>query len=299
MILTELKKRAEQKSPLCVGIDLRQDHLPEEIRQSNESLEDQLVEYAKEAVDASVEHAACYKVQIACYEALGLQGMRAYARILKYIRSRGEIVIADIKRGDIGSTAQMYAKGHFEGDFEADILTLNPYMGKDAIFPYFEYFKKGKGAFILGKTSNPSSVDFQDLELWENEGSKLTPYVGTLVTSAFSDWKLYMKVLKSIGQWNMDFGTDIEQYPMGAVVGVNEIGDIPTIRKWSDELFLLVPGYGAQGAREEDIRALIGEHHNGVVNVSRGYTAGITGDYRKELKERAGQLAMELRRCFE
>lgn len=112
---------------------------------------DKLVAYAKEAIDASKEYAACYKVQIACYEAEGLSGMVAYQQIVSYIRSIGEIVIADVKRGDIGSTAGLYAKGHLSGDFEADVVTLSPYMGKDAISPYFDFFAKDKGAFVLAK----------------------------------------------------------------------------------------------------------------------------------------------------
>lgn len=299
MIMKELKRRAMDQSPLCVGIDLRTDHIPLEIHQGYEKLEDRLFAYAKEAIDLSRGYAACYKVQIACYEAEGLKGLEVYSRILKYIRSLGELVIADIKRGDIGSTAQMYAKAHFEGDFEADILTLNPYMGKDAVSPYFDYFKKGKGAFILGKTSNPSSMDFQDLDLLHNESNHFAEHwLKPEFAAAICSWKLYMKVLKTITQWNEEWEDLLESHPMGAVVGVNEIEDLKSIRAFTDQLFLLVPGYGAQGAKIEDIRALIGQHHNGVVNVSRGYTAGIKGDFRKVLKQRAQQLAKELSTCF-
>lgn len=297
-MMKELRKRAIDRSPLCVGIDLRQDHIPQEILSAYEGIEDCLVAYAKEAVDASLEYAACYKVQIACYEAEGLAGMRAYARILEYIRSKGETLIADIKRGDIDSTAKMYAKGHFEGDFEADILTLNPYMGRDAIAPYFDYFKKGKGAFILGKTSNPSSADFQDLDLLENEGSKYSFLFNPLGAHALWDWKLYMKVLKTVIEWNQELASEAEEYPMGAVIGVNAAQNIQGMKQLTDELFLLVPGYGAQGAKIEDIQGLIGNRKNGVVNVSRGYTAGITGDFRKELSSRAQRLAKELSECF-
>ena len=104
-------------------------------------------------------------MQIACYEALGLEGLRAYAKTLQFARERGNIVIADVKRGDIASTAGMYAQGHFSGDFESDIMTVNAYMGEDAITPYFPYMEeKGKGLFALLRTSNPSAVDFQELK---------------------------------------------------------------------------------------------------------------------------------------
>ncbi len=101
---------------------------------------------------------ACYKVQIAYYEAMGIKGMVLYKKTLEYIREKGGIVIADIKRGDISATAKMYAKAHFEGDFESDFITLNPYMGMDTLEPYKDYFKnKDKGAFLLLRTSNEGS----------------------------------------------------------------------------------------------------------------------------------------------
>ncbi|MDO4793756.1 MAG: orotidine-5'-phosphate decarboxylase [Filifactor alocis] len=283
MIMKELQQRAIENSPLCVGIDLRESHLPLEIADSGADLGAKFVDYAREVVDASIEKAACFKVQIACYEAYGLKGLLAYKEILSYIRSKGGIVIADIKRGDIGSTAEMYAQGHFEGDLEADILTLNPYMGEDAITPYFSYFKKGKGAFILGKTSNPGSRDFQDLKLRD------------------SDRKLSQEVLERIETWGQSCGKDDVFGSLGAVVGVNNIDDILEMKPYTDKLFLLVPGYGAQGAKLEDIRALINERRNGVVNVSRGLTAKLTEekDFRGELSHRADQFAKELRTCFE
>lgn len=283
MIMKELQRRAIENSPLCVGIDLRESHLPLEIRDSRADLGTKFIDYAREVVDASIEKAACFKVQIACYEAYGLKGLLAYKEILSYIRGKGGLVIADIKRGDIGSTAEMYAQGHFEGDLEADILTLNPYMGEDAIAPYFPYFKKGKGAFILGKTSNFGSRDFQDLKL-KDSGRKLS-----------------QEVLERIEVWGQNCGKDDVFGSLGAVVGVNNIDDILEMKPYTDKLFLLVPGYGAQGAKLEDIRALISEKKNGVVNVSRGLTAKLTEekDFRGELDRRADQFAKELRTCFE
>lgn len=283
MIMEELQRRAIENSPLCVGIDLRESHLPLELRDSRADLGSKFVGYAKEVVDASIGKAACFKVQIACYEAYGLQGLLAYKEILNYIRTKGGFVIADIKRGDIGSTAEMYAQGHFEGDLEADILTLNPYMGEDAITPYFPYFRKGKGAFILGKTSNIGSRNFQDLKLKD------------------SDRKLSQEVLSRIEGWGQSCGKDDSFGAIGAVVGVNNMDDLLDMKPYTDKLFLLVPGYGAQGAKLEDIRALISERRNGVVNVSRGLTAKLMEekDFRKELSRRADQFAKELRMCFE
>lgn len=280
MIMQELRKRAIEQSPLCVGIDLRPDHLPKEITTSIEGLGNQYVEYAKEIIAASKDYAACYKVQIACYESEGISGLKAYSEILKEIRKNDHIAIADIKRGDIDSTAAMYAKGHFEGDFEADIVTLNPYMGEDAIHPYNNYIKeKNKGAFILAKTSNPGSKNFQDLEVDNNP--------------------LYTKVLGKIKLW----GEELEMGEFsgyGAVIGVNNAKELKVLKANSKGIFLLIPGYGAQGAKIEDIRFLVNEEKNGVVNVSRGYTAGISqeADFRKVLSHRAETLAKELKECF-
>lgn len=281
MIMQELRKRAIDVSPLCVGIDLRPDHIPAEIKASCSTLESQYIEYAKEIVEASKDYASCYKVQIACYEAEGMSGLRAYSEILKNIRANKQIVIADIKRGDIGSTAELYAKGHFQGDFEADILTLNAYMGEDAIKPYEKYIKeKNKGAFILAKTSNPGSRDFQDLKV--------------------SEEALYSRVLDKIYQWGKEVQPEAEFPSFGAVVGVNNLNELDIIKEKTKNTFLLIPGYGAQGAKIEDIAYIVKERKNGVINVSRGYTANISDDtdFRKELVKRAQELAKELNKCF-
>jgi len=278
MIVDELYERVKQRSPLCVGLDLRTEYIPAEFQ--NFSVEDRLFETAKMIVDATIQNASCYKVQIACYEALGLEGLRAYARILKYLRDNDEIVIADIKRGDIASTAEEYAKGHFSGDFETDIVTLNPYMGVDAISPYFPYFKdKSKGAFVLVKTSNPSSDDFEEIE--DKNGKPL-----------------YMSVLEAIKNWGEDFLGDSGYSAIGAVVGVNHLKQIIHIREVADgRVFFLVPGFGAQGAKADDIAELIGQEQGGIVNVSRGIIAahvGNEGSAKDIIKAKADDMAKEL-----
>ncbi len=277
MIMDNLQNRAKEKSALCVGIDLRECQIPLEITEGKFDVEKHFVSYAKEIIDATSDLAACYKVQIACYEAFGLEGLKAYRQILDYIRSRGELVIADIKRSDIGSTAKMYAKAHFDGDFEADIVTLNPFMGKDSISPYLEYFKKGKGAFILAKTTNEGSKDFQDLVF--EHGSTLSK-----------------EVLDRIYEWSKEAG-EYQSFPnMGAVVGVNNLSSIKILKESTDKLFLLIPGYGAQGAKLEDIKYLMGSKSNGVINVSRGISGGLANEqnFRKVLRNRALKLAEEL-----
>ena len=280
MIIDDLYSRVKQKSPLCVGLDLRVEYIPENINEKYSDISDRLFETAKMIVDATEEYAACYKVQIACYEAIGLQGLTAYSRILKYIRDNQNIVIADIKRGDIASTAEEYAKGHFTGDFEADLVTLNPYMGIDAISPYFDYFtNKNKGCFVLVKTSNPSSMDFEEIK-----NSDGTP--------------LYLSVLGKIQEWGEKFSGVNGYSAVGAVVGVNHLQQIQAVRNIAaGKTFMLVPGYGAQGAKAEDIAALIGKEMGGIVNVSRGIIAchvGKNGNPKDLIADKAKNMTEEL-----
>lgn len=279
-MMERIKERAISKSPLCIGIDIREEQMPREIGWSNDKISDKLFDFAKEIIESSKEYCACYKVQIACYEAFGTEGMKAYHKILEYLRSRDQIVIADVKRGDIGSTAELYARAHLSGDFEADAVTLNAYMGKDAVSPYFDYLSKGKGAFVLAKTSNTGSADFQDLMI--------------------NGQPLYMNVLKKINEWSRDISVSESHPPLGAVIGVNEVKDVKEIKRLSDSLYLLIPGYGAQGASIEDIRELIYEKKNGIINISRSFTGGLSdkADFRNILSQRAAEFAKELSGCI-
>ena len=146
--------------PVCVGLDTEFSYLPADVVDYTKTAGENVVEFNRRIIEATKASAGCYKVQIAYYESLGLDGMRAYAETLKMVRATGLPVIADIKRGDIAKTAEMYAKAHFTGDFEADIITLAPYMGLDSISPYLPYCKEqGKGLFVLCRTSNPGAKD--------------------------------------------------------------------------------------------------------------------------------------------
>src|SRR6056297_1308465 len=183
----------QEKGPVCIGLDTSTDYIPQSINKMHDRVEDRLFEFNRRIIDATHDLAAVFKVQIAYYEAEGIQGLLAYKRTLAYIRSKKMPVIADVKRGDISKTGQMYAKAHFSGDFEADMMTVNMYMGSDTLEPYEEYLKTGKGIFVLLKTSNPGSGDIQNLktesgqyvyqkmiELLEKKGKEL------LGTSGFS-----------------------------------------------------------------------------------------------------------------
>lgn len=280
MIMEEVRRRAIEKSPFCAGLDLTPAHIPTDIKNKHQRLEDQYVAYAKLCIDASKDLVCCYKIQIACYEALGLEGLSAYSRIVKYIDEIGELSIGDIKRGDIGSTAAQYAKGHFSGDFEVDMVTLAPYMGEDSISPFYDYFKAGKGAFVLGKTSNPSGVDLQDLLM---EDGKM----------------LYTHTLKKIRQWGNELRKEGEIAPIGAVIAVNQLKNKEELKELTKDMMLLIPGYGAQGASLDDIRSVT--DNNAVINVSRGYIGGLADSTNLEadLRNRALQLAKECRTCIQ
>ena len=158
--MDRLFEAVAQKGPVCVGLDTDFSYLPEGYAATGETRGEAVLRFNKDIIAATKNEAGCYKVQIAYYEAMGLDGLIAYSETLRILRSEGLLAIADIKRGDIAKTAEMYAKAHFEGDFEADFVTLAPYMWIDSIEPYATYFDK-KGAFVLCRTSNGGAKDFE------------------------------------------------------------------------------------------------------------------------------------------
>ncbi|MTI66116.1 MAG: orotidine-5'-phosphate decarboxylase [Firmicutes bacterium] len=277
MIIDRLYKEAKENGPICVGLDTRLEYLPEYLLNKDISNEEKLFEFNKKIIDKTFDLVACYKVQIACYEALGLEGLKAYQRTLKYIRNKGKIVIADIKRGDISSTAEMYAKAHFEGDFEADFITVNPYMGKDAISPYYKYLKTNKkGMFVLMRTSNKSSEDFQELEVGNEP--------------------LYMEVSKKIDEWGKDFLGESGFSLVGGVVGLTYPEEFLKIKNKCKNTFFLIPGYGAQGGTGKDVARILKEKMCAVVNSSRGIIKahkGINED--KDFNEVSRQKVLEMK----
>jgi orotidine-5'-phosphate decarboxylase len=240
------------KGNVCVGLDTCIESVPDGIRNIVPDPVKAILAYNKTVIDATFDAAACYKVQIAYYEALGLDGLAVYAKTLAYIRERGGISIADVKRGDIAATAERYATAHFSGDFEADFVTLNPYMGMDSLEPWLEMAeKKGKGAFVLMRTSNPGMRDFQYKEL--KTGEKL-----------YNEVALALSALAAGHSGASGYGC------FGAVVGCTERSNAAEIRAGYKNLFFLIPGYGAQGGGAADAVTLLSpEGNGGIVNVSR------------------------------
>jgi len=244
---------------VCVGLDTSAEYIPETELSRFSSDAEAVLAYNKGIVDATADIAACYKVQIAFYEEMGLEGMAAYAGTLEYIRGKGALVIADIKRGDIADTADRYARAHFEGDFEADFVTLTPYLGMDSIEPWLRWAdKKGKGAFVLMRTSNKGRRDFECLEITgDSPQRRLFHAVGDKLAE-----------LSAACMGKHGYGA------FGAVVGAEgqsaeEREEAASIRATYPGLFFLIPGYGAQGGAASDAALLLREGNGGVVNASR------------------------------
>jgi orotidine-5'-phosphate decarboxylase len=248
------------KGHVCIGLDTAVEYVPPAEVRKTVADADAVLEFNKALVDATIDIAACYKVQIAYYEEMGIAGLCAYRDTLKHIRSKGCLVIADIKRGDIADTAKRYAKAHFSGDFETDFVTLNPYMGTDSIAPWLkEAEANGKGAFVLMRTSNPGMKDFEYQPL--ANGKRLYIEVGDRLAE-----------LAANNMGKNGYGL------FGAVVGCTEKEEAAEIRERYPTLFFLIPGYGAQGGAAENAALLLRGRNGGVVNASRSIITAWQGE---------------------
>ena len=250
--MDKLYEAVAARGPVCVGLDTDFSYLPEGFAKPELTAGENILRFNKAIVDATKDVAGCFKVQIAYYESLGLDGIRAYKETLDYVKAAGMPVIADIKRGDIAKTAEMYAKAHFEGDFEADFITLAPYMGLDSIRPYLPYVTgAGKGLFVLVRTSNPGAKDFEYEKL--ADGRHVYDMVGD---------KLHELGLECMGEKGYS--------SLGLVIGGTHIEEAAEIRARYQDSFFLIPGYGAQGGTADDIARYLDKRSNGgVVNSSR------------------------------
>ncbi|PKP20158.1 MAG: orotidine-5'-phosphate decarboxylase [Bacteroidetes bacterium HGW-Bacteroidetes-20] len=251
MIIDKLFQNVADKGHVCVGLDTDLEYLPVEFAAKYSHISDALFHYNREIIDATIDVSACFKVQIAYYEAYGLQGLEAYQRTLAYLRSKDAIIIADVKRGDIAKTAEMYAKAHFSGDFEADFMTLNPYMGLDTISPFLPFVKNSqKGLFVLIRTSNEGA---KDIEYLPTENGK----------------RVYNVVGEKINELGKEFIGKSGFSSIGGVMGCTHRDEAKAVRGDLDSTFFLIPGYGAQGGKAEDIALYLKQGNGGVVNASR------------------------------
>lgn len=258
-------------APIVVGLDPMLSYIPEHITQKafaeyGETLEgagEAIWQYNKGIVDAVCDLVPAVKPQIAMYEQFGIEGLKAFARTVSYCKEKGLVVIGDVKRGDIGSTSEAYAVGHLGKvqvgsksyyGFDEDFATVNPYLGSDGIKPFIKVCKEEKkGLFILVKTSNPSSGEFQDRLI---DGRPLYELVG-----------------EQVAKWGEELMGDTYSY-IGAVVGAtySEMGKV--LREIMPKSFILVPGYGAQGGKGADLVHFFNKDGLGaIVNSSRGIIA--------------------------
>lgn len=271
MIQKLISKIQKTQAPIVVGLDPMLNYIPEHIQKKafseyGETLEgaaEAVWQYNKEIVDAVYDLVPAVKPQIAMYEQFGIEGLKAFKKTVDYCKSKDLVVIGDVKRGDIGSTSAAYAVGHLGkvqvgshtyAGFDEDFATVNPYLGSDGIKPFIEVCKQEKkGLFILVKTSNPSSGEFQDRLI---DGRPLYELVG-----------------EQVARWGEDCMGDTYSY-IGAVVGATypEMGK--ALRKIMPRSFILVPGYGAQGGKGADLVHFFNEDGLGaIVNSSRGIIA--------------------------
>lgn len=289
MINQLVDKIKKTGAPIVVGLDPMMKFIPAQIRQAafaefGETLEgaaEAVWQYNKAIVDAVYDLIPAVKPQIAMYEQFGLPGLAVFDRTVRYCKEKGLIVIGDVKRGDIGSTAEAYAVGHlgkvqvgthsYRG-FEEDFVTVNPYLGTDGVAPFVKVCREEKrGIFVLVKTSNPSSGEFQDRML-RGEGMS-------------ADRPLYEAVGEQVAKWGADCMGDSYSY-IGAVVGATYPEQGKILRKIMPKAYILVPGYGAQGGKGADLVHFFNEDGLGaIVSSSRGIIAA----YQQEQYARFGE----------
>lgn len=290
MIAQLVEQIREKNAPVVVGLDPQLGFLPghlldDALRHNAETpyggdemagAAEAFFRFNKEIVDAVADLVPAVKPQVAMYEQLGIPGMIAYWRTVRYCQEKGLLVIGDVKRGDIGSTSEAYARAHLgsvsirgvrEQAFGEDFATVNPYLGTDGIKPFIDVCnQEDKGIFVLVKTSNPSSGEFQDI--LTEDGRHMYEIVGEKVR----EW----------GEASMDG----EYSNVGAVVGATYPEQAKTLRALMPHTFILAPGYGAQGATADDLAGFFHEDGTGaIVNSSRGIIAA----YRKDKYAKFGE----------
>jgi orotidine-5'-phosphate decarboxylase len=237
------------QSPIVIGLDPRLDALPAAVAPGAAPAA-RILAFYREALPAIAKHAPAVKPNVAFFEQFGADGYRAYEETCALARQHGLLVVGDIKRGDIGSTAEAYAEGHFQ---TADAVTLHPYLGLDSVQPFLAHCgaNRGRGVFVLVRTSNPGAKDFQDLTVG---GEPLCDVVARAVT-----------------RWGQDLPQAHGYSPVGAVVGATWPQELARLRALLPNSWLLLPGVGAQGGKVSDLAAAFDKRGLGaLVNQSRG-----------------------------
>lgn len=273
-----INKIKQMNNPTVIGLDPRYDILPESIKnkypQTIEGACEGFLEFNKGLIDATCDIIPAVKPQIAFYEMLGIEGMKVFKETCEYAKSKGMIVIADMKRGDIGTTAQAYSNAAIgktaigeinHNIFDVEFVTVNPYLGTDGVKPFIEDCAKyGKGIFVLVKTSNKSSGELQDLKTEDGE-------------------EIYKKVAKLVNEWGKELVGENGYSSISSVVGATYPKQLQELREIMPHSYFLIPGYGAQGGKAEDIA--LGFDKNGlggIVNASRSLMCAYKSDTWKD-----------------
>lgn len=273
-----INKIKETNNPTVIGLDPRYEMLPKCVTskydQTLEGVAKAIIEYNKALIDSTCDIIPAIKPQIAFYEMFGIPGMEAFRETCQYAKEKGMIVIADIKRGDIGSTAAGYSNAFLgktpigdkqEAIYDVDFITVNPYMGTDCVKPFIEDCKKyNKGIFILVKTSNPSSGELQDQKLENGE-------------------EVYSQVANLVEKWGEELQGENGYSSVAAVVGATYPEQLEQIRKIAPHTYFLIPGYGAQGGKANDIAlGFDAKGLGGIVNASRSLMCAYKSDKWKD-----------------
>ena len=275
ILIDKIKK---MNNPTVLGLDPRYDMVPECIKSKykkdfNGTME-AILEFDKRLIDSICDIIPAVKINTAFYEMFGFKGMQVFEEICKYAKEKDMIVIADSKRGDIGTTAQAYSNA-FLGETpiannetyimgNIDFVTVNPYLGIDGVRPFIEDCKKyNKGIFVLVKTSNPSSGELQDLKLEDGK-------------------TIYAKVAELVNSWGEELIGEYGYSSISSVVGATYREQLEELRKIMPHSYFLIPGYGAQGGKAEDIALGFKNGIGGIVNSSRGLMCAYKSDRWKE-----------------
>ncbi len=273
-----INKIKETNNPTVIGVDTRYDMVPECVRKKYgtdlEGMCQAMLEYSKALIDSTYDIIPAVKLQSAYFEMYGIEGIKLYKEMIEYCRNKGMVVMADVKRGDIGSTSAGYSRaylgkntidGNEQAIFDVDFATVNPYMGSDCVMPFVEDCKKyDKGIFVLVKTSNKSSGEIQDVKAEDGE-------------------EIYKKVAKLVNTWGEELIGENGYSSVSAVVGATYPKQLKELRELMPHSYFLIPGYGAQGGKAEDIA--LGFDKNGlggIVNATRSLMCAYKSDLWKD-----------------
>ena len=273
-----IEKIKECDNPTVIGVDTRYDMVPECVRKKYSTdlkgMCNAMLEYSKALIDATYDIIPAVKLQSAYFEMYGVKGIKLYKEMIDYCKEKGMVVMADVKRGDIGSTSAGYSRAYLgknmidekeQAIFDVDFATVNPYMGSDCVMPFVEDCKKyDKGIFVLVKTSNKSSGEIQDVKAEDGE-------------------EIYKKVAKLVNTWGRELIGENGYSSVSAVVGATYPKQLQELRELMPYSYFLIPGYGAQGGKAEDIALGFDENGlGGIVNATRSLMCAYKSDLWKD-----------------